>query len=191
MDTKNEVNVLMSDPYKANNLKIEETSEAHADIGPSWEASCFRWSYIEIYYSLVDDRINEGLLCTDYESQEITYGKCLEDGMQARLLKWYGCLPPWFPSATKENTCNASMTRQANSTMDSKLVSTRGVRRNINAIVGNTELVSSCLRPCKQLLINMKETASAYNYINNASLRLTNKGTVSVSTGVFEYTINR
>ena len=32
------------------------------------------------------------------------YGECIQNSLEQRLDSWLGCIPPWFPTQSKEKT---------------------------------------------------------------------------------------
>ena len=50
-------------------------------------------SYYRLYFSIYD-----GVTCTDYKRINHTYGECIENALEKKMLVWYGCIPPWFPT---------------------------------------------------------------------------------------------
>ena len=65
------------------------------DIGPS-SNGLFQWANFLLDYDIHDDRIKDGITCTDYGKYNTSYGSCIKSAMRAELLAAFGCLPPWF-----------------------------------------------------------------------------------------------
>ena len=91
----------------------------------------------KISYSLYDDTLHDGYKCKDYTKMESSYGNCVENHVKQKLLKWYGCVPQWFPGDIDK--CSTS-----NKTLEDETYAFFAKFANNKKI--NTDCKPSCLK---------------------------------------------
>ena len=174
--------ILVVDPSKVNNLRTLEMDNGRIMFGPT-ESNLYDWSAYEISIRLYNSNINDGKSCTNYDILNSSYGECIEDAIQAVFMKYYGCLPPWFPSSTKY-TCEDYLevkidkhTLPINISEDFKLM----------YYGRQMEMLNKCLPPCLIMKIKMKRTAYRSDRIDNAFFHYVFDNDVIVYTDAYAY----
>ncbi len=92
---------LIVDPQTDNNIKITHLENGHGAFGPTTDPFFAYFSY-EMEISLLDTSLFVGKTCVEYEVGG--YQNCVANAMTAKVLDWYGCLPPWEGSGKEFST---------------------------------------------------------------------------------------
>lgn len=100
--TANSLKFHAVDPKKKNNLRTEERYDATYIIGPQGKPTSnetlYNWARIQISCEVHDASILDGQVCLNYENKNSSYGECIQDALEAKMIEMYGCLPPWVPN---------------------------------------------------------------------------------------------
>ena len=89
--------IMLLDSLTSDRLRAKET-ETFVETEVS-ENKIFAYARYMVHYAVYDNRIHDGISCTDYKKIGTTYGKCVQREVRQQLLDWDECLPPWFPNA--------------------------------------------------------------------------------------------
>ena len=98
MVTRTRLTILLEDPYQFNRVRSKATPKASIQLKDLSGESQYK-----VTYTIHDNKLNNGLSCTDYEQIGTSYGSCIEKALEKEFIEWFGCLPPWFPSSTPED----------------------------------------------------------------------------------------
>ena len=157
---------MLTDPQKINNLRTNEMENSRIKYGPTTN-NLFDMAAYEIQYSLYDSRIHDGKTCTDYTRIKSSYEDCILSVLKARLLKYYKCLPPWFPKQFGQ-TCEVDKEIEVQHENPGHLLeySDEKIMYDMNELIFGRELkmLKDCLQPC--LSQDVKIVLATHRYIN-------------------------
>lgn len=149
--------LLLVDPYKETDIRIVEMQNGRLYCGPTTEDFFDSVSY-QVDFHLHNSKIYNGKSCTDYEQINSSYGQCIENIMSERLVKCYGCLPPWFPSR-KGLTCESEKAVAIQDTSTCEKV----FDEFISLFLGrDLKMFKPCLPPCLKMSLELKQTSRSY-----------------------------
>ena len=148
---------MLTDPAKVNSFKTNEMENSRIQFGPTTDG-LFDISAYEIQYSLHDSRIQDGKTCTDYARLKSSYEECILTVLKARLLKYYNCLPPWFPKPS-DQTCEKDKEIKVEQENQGSILeySKDRINYDMNELILGRELemLKVCLPPCLKMDVKM------------------------------------
>lgn len=184
LKTKKNRKVLLVDPNRKNKLRTEENFESWLSIGPT-KNGLYEAANYEVSLEIHDDKINNGITCTDYASMGSTYGECIENAVKDQLLKWYGCLPVWFSPAhdplipgNSTKSLIPSIGHNLTCVLPIKPYQSYEIKQTIIFqlwhLVVNQDLdcMKACLPPCLTMKIKPKLMTYRENFKENAQLEI-------------------
>ena len=176
--TTKKTRLLLDDPNKVNNLMITRHENGNVKFGPTGDNTFDGYLY-ELKIEVHNHRIHDGISCTDYEKFNSTYQNCIESAFSEKLLDWYGCLPPWFPT-NNTLTCDVHVT--------AKIPPKEADDEIFRFIKGmETNTFAACLPPCFVMKWTMKELFHQATHDDFAFLQVQIKDNVTVYTDVYAY----
>ena len=92
------------DPSRKNKIMLTTMENGLFDLGKH-EKNVYSGYNYELTLHVYDSKLQDGVTCFDYDQRGSSYGECIETKMRENLLKWYNCLPPWFPTNNTLLTC--------------------------------------------------------------------------------------
>ena len=92
------------DPSRKNKIMLTTMENGLIDLGKH-EKNVYSGYNYELTLHVYDSKLQDGITCFDYDQRGSSYGECIETKMRENLLKWYNCLPPWFPTNNTLLTC--------------------------------------------------------------------------------------
>ncbi len=170
-------NLYLIDPYLANNLTFPAGENVKVTFGSLGNGYFDTKSY-KIEISLYDNRIDDGITCTDYEKARTSFGQCIETRLGESMLNWLGCYLPWFQKSTKFSCEMANKTKM-----------TKTVFNEMTKLINGWKMKSSsaCKQPCMTMDFTLKKVRVNTNRIGNGALRCSFKKEVTVFTDVSAY----
>ena len=87
-----------------------------------------------------------GHSCADYEILGTSYGECLKNDLKDLMLKWLGCLLPWFPDQ-HHPICKFVEKTEANDKAFTEIK---------KFLVGRKNKLQRCLPPCHRMNFRLK-----------------------------------
>ncbi len=148
---------MLTDPAKVNSFKTNEMENSRIQFGPTTDG-LFDISAYEIRYTLHDSRILDGKTCTDYARLKSSYEECILTVLKARLLKYYNCLPPWFPKPL-DQTCEKDKEIRVEQENQGSIYeySEDKINYDMNELILGRELkmLKVCLPPCLKMDVKM------------------------------------
>ena len=171
--------VLLVDPALDNNVNTFQMEDTKIHLGPTGDGNQTGIVY-ELKISIHDSRIHDGIKCTDYDENDTTYGKCIENVLEKRLLDWYGCIPAW-------SLHHSNLSCEVKPPM--KLTETKTVVKEIGQIVRGqiSSVFSVCLQPCVKMSVKVNELKTFANRVGNSFLRMEFLNDVMIYTDVYAY----
>ena len=151
--------IYIVDPVLANDIRNTFVDNGKLTFGPTVVPQKFFDDYVlKLIISLHDQSIFAGQKCTIYENLGTSYGECLKDLMKSHLLKWYGCLPPWFPNSSSF-TCETSQQVQLPSSKVDEISD-----MFLSFVTGkDLKIWKTCLPPCVTMTFELKEITHITN----------------------------
>ncbi len=151
--------IYIVDPVLANDVRNTFVDNGKLTFGPTVASKKFFDYYVlKMIISLHDQSIYAGQKCTIYENLGTFYGDCLKDLMKSHLLKWYGCLPPWFPNSSSL-TCETSQQVQLSSFEVEEMSD-----MFLSFVTGkDLKIWKTCLPPCVTMTFELKENTRITN----------------------------
>ena len=164
-------------PYRANSLVFPAGENIKITFGSLGNGYFDSKSY-NIELSLHDNRINNGITCSDYENVKTSYGQCIETRLGESMLSWFGCYLPWFHKSTNLSCEMASK---------SKMIKT--VFNELTKFINGWQMVSSssCKQPCMTMQFRLNKVRVYTRRIDYGALRCSFNEEVTVSTEVYAY----
>ncbi len=150
--TEQKLSFFLIDPHTENNLMINVDDNAKGIVGSDANGLFDYYTY-DLEIVMYDSRIHEYDTCIDYNEKGSSYSECVENSLKDKLLEWYGCLPPWFPSNTSL-TCEQKRPMKIGNKNYMTIAYNELYRLASNQ---NLRLFSSCLKPCTRMDFNLKE----------------------------------
>ena len=95
------------DPLRSNQIMITPMENGLMGVGKHNKDIYTGYNY-ELNLQIYDSKLSDGMTCFNYEQHGSSYGECIETAMRENLMKWYNCLPPWFPTNKTQLTCEAN-----------------------------------------------------------------------------------
>ena len=181
--TKQKVEVIAVDPYKANDVWTEKDPDSVTTIGPHTE-SLYENGIFELEYTVHDSAIHDGLTCTDYTKTKQTYQECISTLIKQKLSSVYGCLPPWIPADESENICKTEIDLRLSQEM------MEGPEfQFLKELLGSreVEMFKQCLLPCVSIKMKLKRTRYDTNFPDNAWISIYSKAWAKKRTDIYSY----
>ena len=152
------------DSLADNKLVISHMKNGYGEFGPTANGSYDYYSYM-MDISLHDSSLLVGQSCANYEHSG--YKNCTFKIVEERLMKWYGCLPPWFTTNTSllcDDTKEIMITKQSRKEMMEEL----------NRLATGQEFKSfeSCLPPCLTMSVKLNQLMHITNNIEAAGVKI-------------------
>ena len=147
VSTKRASTIFLVDPFYANSLNLLGRENSILEFGHQLDG-LYEGSNYDIKIHMYDFSVMEGQSCRDYEKTGTSYGNCMETSLQDLMLKWFGCLLPWF-SDTVNPICE-SVEKTGNNTKILEDIK--------NYILGmKTKFLQTCPPPCHQMSFELKK----------------------------------
>ena len=169
------------DPAGANKLSMYDSNAAKIIIGPT-RVGYYDDMVFKIEVRIHDTRIHHDQNCMDYGRMGTSYDSCVLNEMEKYLLKWYKCLPPWFPK-NSTLTCLKLDVIEVN---DVNLTMHTQFSKYLTGL-GMDTLLTTCLPPCVSMRFKLHEVFHISNRINNAAVDVKIKDEIIVYTDVYAY----
>ena len=170
------------DPTEANKLSMYGSNIAKIIFGPT-HMGYYDDLVFEIDVRIHDMSIHNGITCMDYGRMGTSYDSCVLNEMEKFLLKWYKCLPPWFPK-NSTLTCEYGKIMEIN---DNNLTMSTQFLKFIDGF--GMDILKLCLPPCVSMHFKLNEISHITNKIDNAILKIKVKDEIKVHTDVYAYDI--
>ncbi len=170
--SKHEVRFYILDPYKSSLLRVEEALGHSTNLNVKKDK--FEYNNFKVSYTLHDESIHDGKTCTDYTNKGSTYGECIVNEMNEKLMEWFDCIPPWF---------YGKMTKCVNS---SKPHNEKALIFLAQFIL-NSDMESRCLPSCLSVQMNFMRVFKINNFPDAAVLNVRHDKTVQVYRKVHSY----
>ena len=170
----------MVDPYTQNKMIIYKLDNGKGSFGPS-SSNLFEYYFYTLEISLYDTYLYEGTGCTDYEKLNKSYGDCIEEALENKLLDWYGCLPPWFSNNTSlicEDALDIAYDHADNS------------HDEMYRLAANQKLkvFKQCMKPCLSMGLKLKELHALTKYVEYAGAEIDfNDKKITINKDVLAY----
>ena len=173
---------LIADPSRANRLKISYVGNG---IGSSILNSDSTYDYFtyRMDITLYNSYIFEGMECRDYSKIGSSYGECIENILEKKLIEWYGCIAPWFPKNTSL-VCEEDIEMKINDkmTMVNAVDQLDKLARD-----QDVSIFSTCLKPCLTMDIRLRLVHKISNLVDVGGAEISLNDEVVVYTAVIDY----
>ena len=169
--SKHEVRFYILDPYKSSQLRVEEAL-GHSTV-MNVKNEKFEFNNFKVSYTLYDESIHDGNTCTDYTNKGSTYGECIANEMNEKLLDWFDCIPPWF---------YGNMTKCVNSSRPHN----EEAETFLAEFITNSDMESRCLPSCLSMQMKFMKVFKISNYPDKAVLIVKHDKNVQV-----KYSLNQ
>ena len=133
--------------------------------------------------TLNDAHIFEGSECQDYSKIGSSYGECIEDILEKKLIEWYGCIAPWFPKNTSR-VCEED--RDINIVNEMARVDAV-YQLYMLASEQDLSIFSTCLKPCLTMDLKLRLVHEISNQVDLGGVELSLNNEVVVNTAVIAY----
>ena len=175
--TKQNIELILADPYRENDILTQQYPDAKAAVGPTYE-NYYELGVYEVDYTVHDSSIHDGYTCTDYTKTKHSYQHCINTIAKCVFESWYGCLPPWFPGNESENICKTERPRKKTNFFQAldDLLNNREVR-----------MFKKCLPPCVTINIKLQQTRHERHRLSEAWLTAVSKDLATKLTEVYSY----
>ena len=171
------------DPSLQNNLMIFNVGNGKGSVGNT--GALYDFHYYEIKIKLYDSSINEGTKCVDYKKIGSSYGECIENVMENKLMEWYGCIAPWFP---KRSNLVCEENKEINITNENS--KKEAINQLYFLATGqNVNLFSACLKPCVTMGLTLSELNVESDLVDVGGMEIDIHDEIIVETDVDAYDV--
>ncbi len=158
---------IILDPYSSTNIRAEQILGKSATMKHYEITGLYEFSWYKVTYTLYDDTIMDGDVCTDYGKITSSYGECVEKAVVDKLQEFYGCIPIWFPgNFTKCDTGSYKKNDKAN--------------EFVARLLANLDLQTNCKPPCMSLEMSLDLISETSNFPGNAVLNIIHHKEVTI-----------
>ena len=173
---------LIADPSTANRLKISYVGNGIASLVQNPDKTYDYFTY-RMDITLYNAYVFEGMECRDYSKIGSSYGECIENIMEKKLIEWYGCIAPWFPKNTSL-VCEEDIEMKIND----KMTMVNAVDQLHMLISGqDLSIFSTCLKPCLTMDLKLRLVHKVSNMVDNGGAEISLNDEVVVHTAVIAY----
>ena len=182
--TSKKVTFFIRDPASENEIRIGETEDAQATVGPS-SNNLYESTKFKVEYTLNDDSIHDGSTCIDYTRIATSYGECLKSTMEKEYQSEYECLPPWVSTNITNQVCK----RETN--IDAIAIKQKPIYSDLLELLGNKEadMFKKCLPPCITMMTKLKNIMYKTNVLGKADFEAKSNDWATVHKQVYSYDI--
>ncbi len=181
--TQSKFRFFIVDPSLQNNLMIINVENGKGSFGNT--GALYDYHYYEVKIKLYDSSINEGAGCIDYKKIGSSYGECIENVMEKKLLEWYGCIAPWFP---KRSSLVCEENKEINITNENSKKEALN-QLYFLATGQNVNLFSACLKPCVTMGLKLHELNVESDLVDIGGMEIDIHDEIIVETDVDAYDV--
>ena len=179
---KKDLTFFIADPSTASRLKISHVGNGIGSLRQNHDSG-YRYSTYHMDITLNDAHIYEGSECRDYSKIGTSYGECIYNTLEQKLIEWYGCIAPWFPKNTSL-VCEEDIEIK----MKDEMARVNALDQLWRLGTGqDLSIFSTCLKPCLTLDLKLRLVHESSYLVNEGWVEISLNDEVVVHTAAIAY----
>ena len=94
--SKDDIKVLILDGLQVNQIQLKENLMSYVE-SHAYPNNAYSMTYYDVKFIIHDEKMFDGITCTDYEQIGNTYGECFKTAFEKQMIELFGCIPSWMP----------------------------------------------------------------------------------------------